>query len=134
MATVKAPRGFPTKVKVGSHLLRIRWFDAKEEDKKQNAGYFCSNLHEIGVGVTLHPIRIWEILWHEIQHVITIFMDAKEVLDQEDLSQYGGKGMTMVMIDNPGLYRFMGKMLFDKKRHERWKPDPYWASDREVVA
>lgn len=133
MADVPAPKGYPTRIKVGCYPITIRYFDGAEEDERKNYAYFCPNLWEIGISVRLHPVKMWEAFWHEVKHGVWLFMDAPDKIGQEKFCEMSGKGETLFFVDNPHIHQWQGLLLYNTSLHKSWTPDPALLKDRSAT-
>lgn len=130
MATVPTPQGAPAMIKVGHLHFTVRFFDAAELLEVGRMGYFSDVLMEIGVYGGAHPVELWSSFWHEVAHSLVYLTGSSEKFDEEGVCSLTGQMGTMVMADNPFLHEWQGRLLYDRRLHEIWKPDPSLNGER----
>lgn len=103
--------------------VKMRFYDAAEENAKKRYGYWDCELVEIGLSERLHPSKMHDALIHEIVHAIFFFMNHGRKLTEEHVCDLVGKGLSMVLMANPKLMEWL-MWLSSPKAVEAWVQHP----------
>lgn len=121
---VLPPPGAPESIKVGNLKLKLRFFCGSEETARKAYGYFDINLGDIGISKRRHPWLMAECVIHEVAHSIYAFFQCrKRDMAEELFCAIVGSGMSMVMIDNPSLFRWLNDLTENPKLLAEWVPE-----------
>ncbi len=102
----------PTKVKIGPHDFKVRWFDGVDSDAMDKSGYCHMPDMVIGVWAQLPNSRTAETFLHELLHAIHwVFELDQEKVAAESHARRTAAGLAMIMRDNPKLFLWLNELV-----------------------
>ena len=101
----------PESIRIAGYDVDIIQPTPREMAKNLRYGYFDADELTIAIDSSQTPVRLADVLIHEIMHAVSFFYNVYPEDDEERTVRTSATGFMQVLRDNPELYLYLGELL-----------------------